>query len=65
MSSSSLLWVCGGPRVVMRMFLLGAMQREVANAAEVQTPLTGSLWQCFPWADTSKVREWQVKREDE
>lgn len=46
MSSSSLPWVCVGPRVVMRRFLLGAIQRKVANAAGTQAPLT-CLWAVF------------------
>lgn len=43
MSSSSLPWVCVGPRVLMRRFLLGAVQRKVADTAEAQAPLT-CLW---------------------
>lgn len=37
MSSSSLPWVCVGPRVVMR-FLVGAVQKKVADAAESTGP---------------------------
>lgn len=64
MSSSSLPWVCGGPRVVMR-FLVGAVQKKVADAAESTGSaylLTGVLWRCSPWDDTSKVREQEVQR---
>ena len=60
MSSSSLPSVCVSPRVAMRGFLPGALQRKVAEAAEPQAPFTCRVSNS-PWADTGKVREWKVQ----
>lgn len=52
--------MCVGPRVVMRSFLPGALQKKVAEAAEPQALLTCRV-NNSPWADTGKVREWEVQ----
>lgn len=43
----------------MRSFLPGALQWKVAEAAEPQALLT-CIVNNSPWADTGKVREWEV-----